>query len=106
MRLTGTATSSPKCRYISQTEAAGLNGRAVQLLQRGALTLLGSSKGGHDLLEGEGDTHQHHDEGHHDPYGEVVVDSEDSEQLDGQMSIADFGLFDKERPLLKRVPIK
>lgn len=34
-------------------------------------------------------------------YGEVVVDSEDSEQLDGQMSIADFGLFDKERPLLK-----
>lgn len=34
-------------------------------------------------------------------YGQVVIDSKDSEQLDGQMSVFDYGLFDNERPLLK-----
>ena len=34
-----------------------------------------------------------------EPYGEIVMD--DGEQLDGQMSLGDFGIFDNERPLLK-----
>ena len=34
-------------------------------------------------------------------YGKVVVESSDSEQIEGQMNISDYGIFDKERPLLK-----
>lgn len=34
-------------------------------------------------------------------YGKVVIDSKDQGQLDGQMSVFDYGLFDNERPLLK-----
>ena len=34
-------------------------------------------------------------------YGEVVTDYEAMGQCDNQMSFADFGIFDKERPLLK-----
>lgn len=34
-------------------------------------------------------------------YGEVVTDYEAMGQCENQMSFADFGIFDKERPLLK-----
>lgn len=34
-------------------------------------------------------------------YGEIVTDYEAMGQCDNQMSFADFGIFDKERPLLK-----
>ena len=34
-------------------------------------------------------------------YGEVVTDYESMGQCENQMSFADFGIFDKERPLLK-----
>lgn len=39
-------------------------------------------------------------------YGEVVTDYEAMGQCENQMSLADFGIFDKERPLLKTTGCK
>lgn len=34
-------------------------------------------------------------------YGEVVIDYQATGQVDGQMNLSEYGIFDKERPLLK-----
>ena len=39
-------------------------------------------------------------------YGDIVKDYEAMGELDGQMSMSDFGIFDKERPLLKTTGCK
>lgn len=39
-------------------------------------------------------------------YGDVVVDYSAMGQCENQMSFADFGIFDKERPLLKTTGCK